>query len=106
MLRRAAFSLLTISACAFAAPVTLQQVMQTPFASELSVSPVGARIAWVVNSEGRRNVWTAAAPDWKGRQITNFNEDDGQEIQELAWLPDGKGLLFARGGDFEMGREN
>lgn len=105
MFTRTALSFLIISASVIAAPFTLQQVMKTPFASELSVAPAGARVAWVVNSEGRRNIWTAAAPDWKGRQITQFNEDDGQEIQELAWLPDGS-LLFARGGDFEMGREN
>ncbi len=106
MLIRTALALLTCAFSAAAASFTLEQVMKAPFASELSVAPAGARVAWVVNAEGRRNVWTAAAPDWKGRQVTRFDQDDGQEIQELAWFPDGSGLLFARGGDFEMGREN
>lgn len=101
-----AISLATLSNSAAAPPFTLEQVMRAPFASELTAAPASARVAWVVNAEGRRNIWLAAAPDWKGRQITKFDQDDGQEIQELAWLPDGAGLLFARGGDFEMGREN
>jgi dipeptidyl aminopeptidase/acylaminoacyl peptidase len=106
MLIRNALTLWTFSLSAAAASFTLDQVMKTPFASELCVAPAGGRVAWVVNAEGRRDVWMAAAPNWTGRQVTRFNEDDGQEIQELAWLPDGSGLLFARGGDFEMGREN
>lgn len=48
----------------------------------------------------------AAAPDWKARKITGFNDDDGQEIDDVVWAPDGKFLLFARGGDFENGRDN
>jgi dipeptidyl aminopeptidase/acylaminoacyl peptidase len=89
-----------------AEPFTLDQVMSTPFASSLIANPAKASVAWIVNSRGRRNIWIAEAPDWKGRQITQFNEDDGQEIAELSWTPDGKAILFARGGDFEMGREN
>ncbi len=89
-----------------AEPFTLDQVMSTPFASSLIANPASASVAWIINSRGRRNIWIAEAPDWKGRQITQFNEDDGQEIAELSWTPDGKALLFARGGDFEMGREN
>ena len=48
----------------------------------------------------------AQAPGWVGRQITSFDRDDGQEIDELAWAPDGSYLLFARGGDFETGGDN
>lgn len=93
---------------ALAAPegFTLQQVMKAPFASELTVSPKGDCVAWLVDAEGRRNIWTAAAPDWKGRQVTAFSDDDGQDIAELAWAPDDETLFFARGGDFENGREN
>jgi Tol biopolymer transport system component len=85
---------------------TIEQVMSAPFASSLLPAPTGARVAWLLNERGRRNVWVASAPDWKGRKVTNFETDDGQEINDLAWAPDGKYLLFARGGDFEMGRDN
>ncbi|MGI8961686.1 MAG: S9 family peptidase [Bryobacteraceae bacterium] len=85
---------------------TIEQIMGAPFASSLTPSPTGAEVAWLLNERGQRNVWVASAPDWKGRKVTNFDADDGQEINDLAWAPDGKYLLFARGGDFEMGRDN
>src|SRR5579875_701283 len=85
---------------------TIGQVMSAPFASSPLAAPSGATVAWLLNEQGRRNIWVAAAPDWKGRKITSFNEDDGQEIAELSWAPDGSYLLFTRGGDFEMGRDN
>ncbi len=84
----------------------IQQVMSAPFASELVAAPSGARVAWLLNEEGRRNIWVASAPDWKGRKITGFNRDDGQDIAELAWAPDGSYLLFTHGGDFETGGDN
>jgi dipeptidyl aminopeptidase/acylaminoacyl peptidase len=85
---------------------TIDQVMSAPFASSLMPAPNGAKVAWLLNEGGRRNVWVASAPDWKGHKITNFDADDGQEIDDLVWAPDGKYLLFAHGGDFEMGRDN
>ena len=82
---------------------TIDQVMSAPFASSPVASPKGAKVAWLLDEQGRRNIWVAGAPDWKGRKLTSFNDDDGQEIAELSWAPDGSFLLFARGGDFEMG---
>ncbi|MBV8807205.1 MAG: S9 family peptidase [Acidobacteriaceae bacterium] len=85
---------------------TIEQVMSAPFASSPVAAPGGARVAWLLNEQGRRNVWVASAPDWKGRRVTKFDEDDGQEIAELSWAPDGSYLLFTRGGDFETGGDN
>ncbi len=80
--------------------------MSAPFASSAIPAPAGAVVAWVLNEQGRRNVWVASAPDWNARKITNFDVDDGQEIGEISWSPDGKYLLFTHGGDFEMDRSN
>lgn len=85
---------------------TIDQVLSSPFATAPLASPGGTAVAWLLNEQGQRNVWIATSPDWKGRKITAFNEDDGQEIAELSWAPDGTYLLFARGGDFENGRDN
>src|SRR5665213_2797908 len=100
--------LLSLTLPLFAAPgsFTIDQVMSAPFASSILAAPKGAKVAWLLNEQGRRNVWMATAPDWKGRKVTNFTEDDGQEIDEVAWAHDGSFLLFTRGGDFEMGRDN
>jgi dipeptidyl aminopeptidase/acylaminoacyl peptidase len=85
------------------APFTIPQIMSAPFASSPLAAPRGATVAWLLNEQGKRNLWVASAPDWRGRKITQLDSDDGQEIAELAWSPDGKTLYFTRGGDFETG---
>jgi dipeptidyl aminopeptidase/acylaminoacyl peptidase len=104
------FLLLSLSLSSLqAAPAgsfTIDQIMSVPFASELTPSPKGAAAAWIENENGRRNIWIASGPDWKAHPVTSFNQDDGQEIADIAWAPDGSYLLFARGGDFENGGEN
>jgi dipeptidyl aminopeptidase/acylaminoacyl peptidase len=80
--------------------------MSAPFPSELTAAPKGGAVAWVLNQQGARNVWVADAPTYSGRQLTNYHDDDGQEIAELAWTPDGRSIVFVRGGDFETHRDN
>jgi dipeptidyl aminopeptidase/acylaminoacyl peptidase len=78
--------------------VTLEALLAAPFPSEIAAAPVGGRVAWVQNAKGSRNVWIAASPDFAGKQLTTFVGDDGQDITSLTWSPDGKALLFVRGG--------
>jgi dipeptidyl aminopeptidase/acylaminoacyl peptidase len=99
-------SFVAASAPAAQPSFTIRQVMSAPFATAPLAAPKGAKLAWLENDEGKRNIWVADAPDWTGRQLTSFDHDDGQQIDELAWAPDGSYLLFARGGDFENGGDN
>jgi dipeptidyl aminopeptidase/acylaminoacyl peptidase len=78
---------------------TLEQVMSSPFPSELIASQSGDRLAWVFDAEGKRNIWIADAPAFKGRPLTRYAKDDGQEITSLAFSPDGASLAFVRGGE-------
>ncbi|HTV57415.1 MAG TPA: prolyl oligopeptidase family serine peptidase [Verrucomicrobiae bacterium] len=85
---------------------TLQQALSAPFPTDLTPSPSKAMFAWVFNAEGRRNVWIAA-PDpatgkYRSRALTNYTEDDGQDIGELAWAPDSSSIVYTRGGDLEF----
>ena len=86
---------------------TLEQVMSAPFPSDLTAAPAGAKVAWVFNARGARNVWVAEAPadggPYAARQLTNYTGDDGQDVGELAWLPDASAVVYVRGGDFENG---
>jgi dipeptidyl aminopeptidase/acylaminoacyl peptidase len=93
----ASFLGLAVSALA-AAPFSIDDVMSAPFPSDLVSAPSGA-VAWVFNASGVRNVWVAEPPAWKARPLTSWKEDDGQEIGDLAFSPDGKTLVFVRGGD-------
>src|SRR5947207_375840 len=78
---------------------TLEQVLSSPFPSELTASRTGDRIAWVFDKEGRRNIWVADGPQLKARQLTKFNDDDGQELTDLGFSADGNWIVFVHGGD-------
>ena len=80
---------------------TLDQVMSAPFPSDLVAAPAGGKVAWVLNAKGVRNVWIAEPPSYKGKQLTSYDEDDGVEIGELTWTPDGRSIVYTRGGDLD-----
>mgnify|MGYP002619392066 CR=1 FL=1 len=79
-------------------PFSLEQVLSSAFPSDMTVAPAGAKAVWVLNARGVRNLWMAEAPGWRGRPITSYREDDGQEISELQWTPDSASVVFVRGG--------
>jgi dipeptidyl aminopeptidase/acylaminoacyl peptidase len=105
---RRAIALVPFLAGALAAQqsFTLEQVTSAPFPSDLVASATGGKVAWQLNARGVRNLWVAAPRDYRGRQITSYTEDDGQEINHVQWTPDARSVVYVRGGDFEMGREN
>jgi dipeptidyl aminopeptidase/acylaminoacyl peptidase len=78
--------------------VTLEGLLSAPFPEELLASPTGAKLAWIEDARGARNVWVAEPPDYKGRQVTRYTADDGQDIGGLEWTPDAKTLIYVRGG--------
>ncbi len=77
---------------------TLEQVMSSPFPSELTVSKRGDKVAWAFDAEGKRNVWIAEAPAFAARQLTHYDKDDGQELSDLLFSPNGNMVGFVRGG--------
>jgi dipeptidyl aminopeptidase/acylaminoacyl peptidase len=86
-------------------PFTLEQVTSAPFPSELTAAPAKGRVAWVFNALGRRNVWVAepaADRNYKAKQITSYDDDDGQDLGQLAWTPEAGTIVFTRGGDLEF----
>lgn len=70
-----------------------------PFPTELCSASKGAKIAWAVNEQGRRNIYVAEGPAYLPVKITDFNKDDGQEISSLSISDNGKWVVFVRGGD-------
>lgn len=100
---RASLVLPLLAVCA-AAPTaaqqfTLEQVLSAPFPTSLVAAPTGARIAWVLNAEGVRNIWVAEGPQFEARQLTAYTEDDGRDLSDLSFTPDGHAVVFVRGGD-------
>jgi dipeptidyl aminopeptidase/acylaminoacyl peptidase len=99
----------SLGAAAFAAepasPPGLEQAIDYPFLGDLTASEHGDRIAWVVNRQGVRNIWIAAAPDFAPRQLTVGRDDDGMELTSLAFSPNGRQLAWVRGGDHDSNWE-
>jgi dipeptidyl aminopeptidase/acylaminoacyl peptidase len=78
---------------------SLETVKTYPFPSDLTASSQGSKLAWVFNEQGKRNVYVAEGPDFTPRKLTNYTEDDGQEITSLSVSSDGKWVVYVRGGD-------
>src|SRR5438270_10042214 len=94
----AALVLTTGAARAQQRSFTIEQALSAPFPDELVAAPAGGALAWVFNAQGVRNIWIATGPEYQGRAVTGYQEDDGQEIGELAWTPDARTLVYVRGG--------
>jgi dipeptidyl aminopeptidase/acylaminoacyl peptidase len=77
--------------------VTIENLLSVPFPTELKSSSDGKHIAWVFNDKGARNVFTADAPDFIPRKVTHHSTDDGLDITNLAFTPDGNYVLFTEG---------
>jgi len=89
---------------AVAQSFTLQQVMSAPFTSELQTAPAGGRFLWIANQEGQRNIWVAekSGSAYTVHRITSDDADDGIDVGDISWTPDGEKIVYVRGGDFEF----
>src|ERR1700680_4327513 len=76
---------------------TLEQVMSAPFPAHLTASKTGGRLDWTLDQQGRRNIWVAEAPEFRVRQLTNYDSDEGQALSDLRFSSDGNTLIFVRG---------
>jgi dipeptidyl aminopeptidase/acylaminoacyl peptidase len=107
---RIAFGLMLLSAATLCAqsPFTLDQIMSSPFPSQLVAASHRSRIAWVFDARGVRNVWVADGPDFlsTARPLTEYQADDGQPISSLQLTPDGKTVLYAVGTELNDGQES
>jgi Tol biopolymer transport system component len=87
------------AAVAQPASYTLEQVLSAPFPSSLVAAPSGGLVAWVSNDRGERNIWVAGPPEYRGRPLTTYRDDTGQEIGSLVWTPDARAIVYVVGGN-------
>jgi dipeptidyl aminopeptidase/acylaminoacyl peptidase len=92
---------MALPAGAAAPGYTMAQVLHYPYSTELAAAERGDAIAWVRNVDGVRNVWFAHGPAFAPVQLTHYTQDDGQEITQLTFAPDGSRLVYVRGGDHD-----
>lgn len=77
---------------------TLEEILSPPYPWELVSAKNADRVAWVFYSKGERNVWTAAAPDFKPVNLTGYVRDEVFEIPEVHITNDGKTVVYVKGG--------
>ncbi|HLK66441.1 MAG TPA: prolyl oligopeptidase family serine peptidase [Bryobacteraceae bacterium] len=90
--------LLAACGCAQTAPFTIDQILGFSFPTDLTAAPVGGKVAWVSNLRGVRNIMVAEPPRYAARALTDFQKDDGQEIQQLRWTADAHAIVYVHGG--------
>src|SRR5208283_2161140 len=76
---------------------TLEQVLSAPFPANLVASKTGERLAWTLNERGHQNIWVAEGPSFAARRLTAYYEDDGGELAQVQFTPDGASLVYVRG---------
>ena len=76
----------------------LEDILAAPFATDVVAAPAGEAFAWIRYDRGARNLWVAEGPRFTGRQVTAWSGDDGQDLAAPVFTPDGRHVLFVRGG--------
>jgi dipeptidyl-peptidase 4 len=83
-------------AAAGAAP-SIEQFLAPGYPTEVVSARKADRIAWTAYEHGQRNVYTAAAPDFTPKRLTNVAKDDGVELSDISISDDGSTVVFVRG---------
>ncbi|HEX7124134.1 MAG TPA: prolyl oligopeptidase family serine peptidase [Gemmatimonadaceae bacterium] len=90
--------LLSVSVPAWAqARPTIAQFMSPASPLEITAARKTDRVAWMAYDQGRRNVYTAAAPNWRPVRLTPFMDDDGRDLTNVRISDDGSVIVFVRG---------
>jgi dipeptidyl aminopeptidase/acylaminoacyl peptidase len=76
---------------------TLGQFLGAASPLEVVAAAKADRIAWVAYEQGKRNVYTAAAPAFAPVRLTNYMKDDGVDLTEVVVSADGSTVAFVRG---------
>lgn len=79
----------------------MARILGYPYPANLVAAPHDDRVAWTINKHGVRNIWAASGPNYRPRQVTHYTEDNGQELTQLTFSPDGHYLVYVRGGDHD-----
>ena len=76
---------------------TIEQFLSPASPLEVTAARKADRIAWMTYDRGMRNVYTAAAPDFRPARLTRFLDDDGRDLTDVNLSEDGSVAVFVRG---------
>jgi dipeptidyl aminopeptidase/acylaminoacyl peptidase len=78
--------------------LTMAQFLSPGYPEELVSAQKADRIAWLAFESGKRDVYTAAAPDFRAVRLTNFKRDQGDALSGTEISADGSTIVFVHGG--------
>src|SRR6185295_6117003 len=102
-LRRAVCASVAIATLASAVPrateqkFTIAQFLSPAYPFGLVSARKVDLLAWLAYDQGKRNVYRAAAPDFRPVRVTSFLKDDGTDISDVSISDDGTVVAFVRG---------
>ncbi len=76
---------------------TIDDVLSPGYPLDLVSAKRTDRIAWIEYERGMRNVYTAAAPGFEPVRLTEYMEDDGNDLSGTQISDDGSVVIFIRG---------
>jgi dipeptidyl-peptidase 4 len=76
---------------------TVEQFLSPASPLEVTSARKADRVAWMTYDRGLRNVYTAAAPDFRPVRLTNYLSDDGRDLTDVNLSDDGSIAVFVRG---------
>lgn len=76
---------------------TIEQFMSPASPLDLVAAKKADRLAWMVYDRGMRNVYSAAAPDFRPVRLTRFLEDNGIDVTDVRLSDNGGVVVFVRG---------
>jgi dipeptidyl aminopeptidase/acylaminoacyl peptidase len=86
-----------VPAGAAAAPAfTMRDVLGAPFVAGLTASAAGDELLWKVHLRGTRNVYLYRGG--AARKITSYDLDDGQDLDDIQFVPGLDAAAYMRGG--------
>lgn len=110
---RAAIAAMFVAGVAFAAAaqaadtqIDIADLLSAPQPEQLTAAQNAPVMAWVSNERGVRNLWAARAPEFAPRQLSAYDEDDGQLLGALQFSRDGRWLAYVRGGSADAAGNN
>lgn len=77
--------------------LSIAAILKPGLPLELVSARKADRIAWVSYEEGKRNVFSAAAPAFRPVRMTSFLKDDGTDLTQVRISDDGSTIVFVRG---------
>ncbi len=78
---------------------SMEDITSYPFPAELVASTGDSKMALTINEKGIRNIYVAEGPGFVLRKLTDYKEDDGQEISSVSISANGRWLVFVKGAD-------